>query len=364
MMHRMRRFGSWMVAVLLLTAGGCVTSTQVYSTTNDIDSNLEKIREAAFICAPVEYAHATAHAKFARTESDHGDTLKAKAHLEQAVSWYEKTYEMTHTPDGHVKEGCEGDDDDDSILNSKDQCPKVAEDYDGDNDTDGCPEWDKDGDGIPDDRDKCPTEAEDKDGFEDSDGCPDTDNDLDGILDTVDKCVNQPEDFDEFQDEDGCPELDNDGDGIPDVKDQCPNDPEDKDGDQDEDGCPDLYKNIVVKADKIELKQKIFFAFNKDKILSKSFEMLKEVAMALKDNPKLMVRIEGHTDDKGSDRYNKKLSQRRANSVRKFLIQEGIAPERMIAVGYGEEKPIADNDTEEGRELNRRVEFFIITNAE
>lgn len=349
-----------MVGAVLVSTTGCVTSGKVKGTSKKVLENLEKIREPAYICAPEEYAHATAHAHFSRTESRHGDTLKAQYHLKEAVRWYDLTFKATHNADGSLKEGCEGDDDDDSVLNSRDNCPQVAEDYDGDKDDDGCPEWDKDGDGIPDDRDKCPTDPEDKDSFNDDDGCPEPDNDLDGILDVNDKCKLQPEDFDNYQDEDGCPELDNDSDGIPDDKDRCPNEPEDIDGDQDDDGCPDLYKSIVVKDDKIELKQKIFFAFNKDTILAQSFDMLREVAQAMKENPKIKVRIEGHTDDKGPDAYNKKLSDRRAKSVRNFLIKEGIEPDRMVAIGYGEERPIDDNDTEEGREVNRRVEFVII----
>jgi outer membrane protein OmpA-like peptidoglycan-associated protein len=351
-----------MVPVLLAAVlSGCVTSGEVYSTTDDLLKKLESFREAGTICAPKEFASTEAACYFARTEADFGDTLKAKAHLDAAREWFTRTYALTHTPDNAIREGCEGDDDDDGVLNSKDRCLSEAEDYDGDQDTDGCPEWDKDGDGIPDDKDQCPSDAEDKDGFEDQDGCPDKDNDLDGITDEKDKCPVQPEDFDQFEDEDGCPEADNDKDGIPDAKDKCPNQPEDFDGDQDDDGCPDLYKSIIVKEDKIELKQKIFFAFNKAKILPQSFAMLEEVASALKEHADLKVRIEGHTDSKGSDKYNLKLSDDRAKSVRDFMIKQGIAADRMIAIGYGEAKPIADNETEEGREINRRVEFFIIT---
>jgi outer membrane protein OmpA-like peptidoglycan-associated protein len=349
----------WLVVVAGI-ATGCVTSSEVYSTTDDLLKKLEEMREPGYICAPKEFAMAESSAYFARTESDHGDTMKAKAHLEEAKVWYDKAYKETHYPDNTLREGCEGDTDDDGILNSKDKCPEEAEDYDNDQDTDGCPEWDKDGDGIPDSKDQCPNDKEDKDGFEDADGCPDLDNDLDGIPDAKDKCPNQPEDFDKWQDEDGCPDPDNDADGIPDGKDKCPNDAEDVDGDQDDDGCPDLYKSIVVKEDKIELKQKIFFAFNKAKILPQSFAMLQEVAQAMKDFPTIKVRIEGHTDSKGSDSYNLKLSDQRAKSVRDFMIQQGIAPDRMVAIGYGETKPIADNDTPEGQEMNRRVEFVII----
>jgi OOP family OmpA-OmpF porin len=165
-------------------------------------------------------------------------------------------------------DGCpDPDNDADGVLDANDRCPLDP----GPASNFGCPAEapkDSDGDGIPDNLDRCPYQAEDKDGFEDEDGCPDPDNDGDGLLDTADKCPNQagpptnfgcpvldrdgdgildkddkcpdePEDKDGFEDEDGCPDLDNDRDGIPDAQDKCPNEPEDKDGFEDEDGCPD-----------------------------------------------------------------------------------------------------------------------------
>jgi len=98
---------------------------------------------------------------------------------------------------------------------------------------------DRDKDGVPDGADQCPEAAEDIDGFEDDDGCPDYDNDFDGIYDQFDECPQLREDFDGFQDTDGCPDYDNDGDGIPDEKDKCPNLSETVNGFQDDDGCPD-----------------------------------------------------------------------------------------------------------------------------
>ena len=136
--------------------------------------------------------------------------------------------------------------------------PTEPEDKDGFQDEDGCPDPDNDGDGIPDADDKCPNEPEDKDGFQDEDGCPDPDNDGDGIPDKVDKCPNEPEDKDGFEDDDGCPDPDNDKDGILDVDDKCPNEPG-----VPPDGCPKKYKLVVVTEKKIELKQTVFFDFNK-----------------------------------------------------------------------------------------------------
>ncbi|HEX2957746.1 MAG TPA: right-handed parallel beta-helix repeat-containing protein, partial [Chitinispirillaceae bacterium] len=98
---------------------------------------------------------------------------------------------------------------------------------------------DSDGDHVSNDKDQCLSIAEDLDGFEDDDGCPDFDNDKDGIYDSQDKCPNDPEDFDNFQDDDGCSDPDNDGDGVPDVKDTCINNKETVNGYKDDDGCPD-----------------------------------------------------------------------------------------------------------------------------
>ena len=132
------------------------------------------------------------------------------------------------------------DDDRDGIENHVDQCPTEAEDLDGYEDKDGCPDRDNDLDSILDSADKCPSQAEDMDGFEDTDGCPDLDNDKDGLPDTADQCPNDPETKNGYKDEDGCPdEVDTDNDGIPDARDKCPNEAEDTDGFEDTDGCPD-----------------------------------------------------------------------------------------------------------------------------
>jgi uncharacterized repeat protein (TIGR01451 family) len=258
------------------------------------------------------------------------------------------------------------DSDGDGFVDGQDKCPSEAEDKDGFQDEDGCPDPDNDQDGIPDAQDKCPNEAEDKDGFQDEDGCPDPDNDQDALTDGQDKCPVKPEDKDGFQDEDGCPEPDNDRDGIPDGEDKCPVDAEVINGVDDEDGCPDQGKSKVeVKAGKILILEKVYFATNKDVVLERSFPLLQQVALVLRANPQLTkVRIEGHTDSQGDDAFNLDLSQRRANSVMRILVERGIAAERLEAVGYGETKPVDTNKTAAGRENNRRVEFTILETAE
>ncbi len=131
------------------------------------------------------------------------------------------------------------DQDGDGVPDEVDQCPELAEDKDGFEDSDGCPDFDNDDDGVPDDTDRCPTEKEDSDNFEDDDGCLDPDNDHDGILDAADACPNEAGAASTDPKQNGCPERDRDVDGIPDSKDKCPTRPEDRDGWNDDDGCPD-----------------------------------------------------------------------------------------------------------------------------
>ncbi len=262
-------------------------------------------------------------------------------------------------------DGCpESDNDEDGILDAVDKCPNEAEDKDGYMDEDGCPEEDDDtdGDGILNNVDKCPDAPEDKDGFEDEDGCPDVDNDADGVLDVNDKCPLLAEDKDGFQDEDGCPDLDNDGDGFPDTTDKCPNEAEVINGVEDEDGCPDKGKTKVrITETKIEILEKVFFDSGKAKIKKRSFGLLDQVAAVLKAYPKMTkIRVEGHTDDRGKDASNLKLSQRRAESVVKYLNEKGVDAGRLVAQGFGETQPIASNKSKAGRSSNRRVEFNII----
>ena len=219
--------------------------------------------------------------------------------------------------------------------------------------------------------DQCRLKPETLNGYQDTDGCPDevpvapvvavVDTDKDGIPDGVDQCPAEPEDVDQFEDTDGCPDLDNDKDGIPDVADKCRNEPETINGNQDEDGCPDQGETkVVLEAGKIRILEKVFFATGKDLILDRSFSLLKQVASVLKANPDLKhVRVEGHTDNQGQPAKNLDLSQRRANTVRAFLVKEGVEAARLEAKGFGQTRPVDDNKTAPGRDNNRRVEFVI-----
>lgn len=271
-------------------------------------------------------------------------------------------------PDGFEdKDGCpDYDNDNDGIPDSLDNCPNVAEDKDNFEDGDGCPDTDNDGDGIEDVNDKCPMEPEDKDNFQDDDGCPDFDNDGDGIPDSLDKCPNLPEDIDLFEDDDGCPDYDNDKDGIADTVDNCISEPETYNGYKDDDGCPDTLirpseKETTVLNTKLRA---INFKTGSAELLPVSFAALDFIADFLKQYSHLRYEIQGHTDDQGSDEYNLVLSAARAGTVRAYLLSKGIPESSILAIGYGETMPIADNKTANGRALNRRVEFKIIESEE
>jgi OOP family OmpA-OmpF porin len=277
------------------------------------------------------------------------------------------------------EDGCpDSDNDNDGVLDPDDNCPNQAgparnrgcpitdRDADGVRDDDdecpdepgpreraGCPVKDSDGDGIPDEKDQCPADPEDFDGFHDEDGCPDPDNDRDGLVDGVDNCPSDPGPATN----NGCPVTDRDGDGILDDQDRCP----DEFGVPEEQGCPKKYSLIVVTQEKIEIKQQVHFAKTKAQILPDSFELLAQVADAIKGNKIKKILIEGHTDSDGPDARNLKLSQDRADAVRLHLIQRGgLKPDTLESVGFGETRPIASNKTAKGKALNRRVEFKIV----
>ncbi|MDJ0761902.1 MAG: OmpA family protein [Myxococcota bacterium] len=213
-------------------------------------------------------------------------------------------------------------------------------------------------------RRSCPAGPEDMDGFEDHDKCIDPDNDQDGLLDGVDDCPNEAEDQDKFQDQDGCPDRDNDGDAIPDAVDKCPMIPEDVDDYEDDDGCPEEgpgRATVKITDSQILISSKIYFDFDKATIKPVSYPILNAVAEALTANTAIKkVQIEGHTDNEGTEDYNQKLSEDRAKAVMDYLINKKVQSERLSYKGYGFSRPKASNRTEEGKAINRRVEFAII----
>jgi outer membrane protein OmpA-like peptidoglycan-associated protein len=334
---------------------------------------------------------AETHVEFTLDELDRGNFVDANEHVQVAIDAIHKAMENSKACKSQVII-TKTDKDGDGVVDLSDKCPTDPEDKDGFQDEDGCPDFDNDNDGVPDypnqedecpnqagsvqakgcpdtdsdglrnEIDKCPNKPEDNDGFQDEDGCPDPDNDNDTILDTKDKCPNKPEDKDSFQDEDGCPDPDNDNDTVLDAEDKCPNEPGPVDNPQGK-GCPRKYRLVKINREKkqIEIKQKVYFRSGKWSILPRSYRLLRDVAQVLKDFPNMRVSIEGHTDSQGKDAYNLRLSERRADSVRKFLIRSGMDESRLESLGHGESKPIDSNRTRRGREANRRVEFRIIT---
>jgi OOP family OmpA-OmpF porin len=222
-------------------------------------------------------------------------------------------------------------------------------------DNKGCPDRDRDKDGVVDRKDKCPDEV----GVPERDGCPVPDKDKDGVLDDADKCPTEPEDMDKFEDEDGCPDPDNDKDGVADVNDKCPLEPETKNGFQDEDGCPDEVPVAVKKFTGVV--RGITFRRNSADIKASSFPFLKEAVKTFKEFPQLRIEVSGHTSNDGKRDFNVKLSKKRAESVKGFLVSAGIEESRILTVGYGPDKPIEDNSTKEGQEKNRRIEFRLLS---
>ncbi|MES1206699.1 MAG: OmpA family protein [Pseudomonadota bacterium] len=351
--QRRAAFVAVVVAGLGVTAG--CAGTQLAAGVRDVRQQANQAREnGAMRCAPRELALADANAEFAARELDQGDYFRAREHLHVAEDNAREALRLS-PPETCVGPPRPVDRDGDGINDDTDKCPADAEDADGFEDADGCPDPDNDKDGVADGDDKCPAEAEDKDGFEDADGCPDADNDKDGVADGDDKCPAEAEDKDGFEDADGCPDADNDKDGVADADDKCPLEA----GPPDNGGCPKKYEHIVVKQDRIELKQKIFFETNKAVIMSRSYGLLSEIGNVLRSRATMRLRIEGHTDARGTKKHNMTLSQDRADAVRVHLVGLGIDGPRMDAVGFGPEQPIETNKTAAGRERNRRVEFVI-----
>ncbi|MDQ3036987.1 MAG: OmpA family protein [Myxococcota bacterium] len=280
-----------------------------------------------------------------------------------------------------------GDRDHDGILDPDDACPDEPEDRDEWQDEDGCPDPDDDADGILDADDQCPREPETMNSWRDEDGCPDEipDTDGDGLRDDVDQCVEEPEDQDGWEDVDGCPDPDNDRDGIADGSDRCPLEAgpmanggcPDRDRDQDTvvdriDNCPDepgtpenhgcrAVQRVVMEEGRLQILEMVFFRTNGDQILARSHALLRNVAAVLQAHPEIeRVIVEGHTDARGRRDRNIALSQRRAESVVRFLVAEGVAAERLEARGFGPDRPqVPDARTPAEHARNRRVEFNI-----
>jgi outer membrane protein OmpA-like peptidoglycan-associated protein len=311
---------------------GCVTGAALRQRAEGISADVKVAHDQnAENCAPRELAVAEANLRFAQLELEQGDSFRAEEHLGLAE------------PAAH-----------NAVANSKD-CGKVTvliRDKEIQPTAPGPPKValkDTDGDGVPDIDDWCP----DVPGPASNHGCPVfADRDGDGVADDIDRCPDVPGPKENF----GCPWPDRDHDGVPDKDDWCPDEP----GPADNHGCPRKQKLIVVRKDRIEIKQQVHFRPAKSLILPDSYELLREVAIVLKDAPSIFVRVEGHTDNVGKLATNLRVSQARADAVKAFLVKQGCDPKHISALGYGPTRPIASNATRAGKALNRRVEFRIV----
>jgi OmpA-OmpF porin, OOP family len=237
-----------------------------------------------------------------------------------------------------ANKGCpltNNDTDNDGVPNDKDKCP----DFFGSKDNDGCPLADKDGDGVADKADRCP----DVKGITSLGGCPDKDND--GIADPDDKCPSAagPKVYN------GCP--DSDGDGLNDSIDKCPHTA----GTVASNGCPDIA--IEDKRTLDVAMRAVQFETGKATLKAESYIVLKQIANILNRYPDYNLAIAGHTDNTGSSVANQDLSEKRAKACHDYLITQKVDPSRLSHAGYGESRPVSDNASENGRTLNRRVEF-------
>lgn len=237
--------------------------------------------------------------------------------------------------------GCPIDSDGDGVYDGLDACPDTPAGATVDDK--GCP-IDSDGDGVYDGLDKCPDTPSGVT-VVDADGCP-VDSDRDGVYDGLDKCPGTPQGV--VVDEEGCP-IDSDGDGVPDGLDKCLDTPPNTT--VDEHGCPVLFDE----ARKALVLEGVKFGFDSADLTGGAKGILTRVAEALVNYPEIRLEVAGYSDSQGNDAYNQKLSQRRAESVREYLISGGVPAGQMVAKGYGEADPIADNGTKDGRERNRRV---------
>jgi outer membrane protein OmpA-like peptidoglycan-associated protein len=236
--------------------------------------------------------------------------------------------------------GCPMDNDGDGVYDGVDLCPRTPRGAMVDER--GCP-LDSDGDGVPDGIDQCPGTPQGAvvDGY----GCP-RDSDGDRVPDGIDECPGTPRGA--MVDERGCP-IDSDGDGVPDGIDQCPDTAPGTEVNAR--GCPVLFLEGAVTL----VLEDVGFEFDSAELTAESLSRLDGVAASLQRNPDVLVEVAGHTDSLGNDAYNLALSQRRADAVREYLVSRGVDGTRLVAKGYGETRPVADNATEEGRGRNRRV---------
>lgn len=267
-----------------------------------------------------------------------------------SVAW---SPEIGPQPEPAAPPPAPSDRDHDGIADPRDACPDVPGVASDDPSKHGCPS-DRDGDQVVDAQDACP----DTPGVPSADpeihGCP-PDRDDDGVIDADDACPDVPGVRSADAAKNGCP-GDRDGDTVIDPQDACPNDPGAPDADPEKNGCP----KARVEQGQIKILERIEFKTGSAQILPESTPILEAVRAILNEHAEITaLAIEGHTDDVGKPEYNQKLSDRRAASVKSWLVNHGIQSRRLSSAGFGMTRPLDSNDSEAGRERNRRVEFHI-----
>ena len=246
--------------------------------------------------------------------------------------------------------GCIMDSDGDGVPDWLDQCPGTPAAAYAYIDEYGCP-LDSDGDGVYDYIDQCPNTPREARGKVDHFGCP-LDSDKDGVVDYLDQCPNTHVAARKHVDNCGC-DLDTDGDGVPDYEDLCPTIA----GSKGSSGCPEVKREVRTILNKAM--KGIQFENGKSTIKTSSYNILDQVAKVFIENPSYIIEVQGHTDNVGNYQSNVSLSEKRAQAVRDYLIKKGVKANHITAHGYGPDRPIATNNTKEGRAQNRRVEFSI-----
>ena len=252
------------------------------------------------------------------------------------------------------------DTDGDGIIDDEDACPLVKGVRDPDPKKNGCPPGDRDGDGFRDEVDACPDVPGVASDDPTKNGCPiPPDRDKDGVIDREDDCPDVPGPKSDVPGRNGCP--DSDGDGIIDPQDACPKIPGPPNPDPEKNGCPPAR----IEKDQIVITERVEFETDSAKLLDSSTGILIAVLNVLKEHTEITkLLVEGHTDNVGGAVYNKGLSERRAKSVVKWLVDHGIEREHLLDAGFGLERPIDTNNTSAGRQKNRRVEFHILDSAD
>jgi OOP family OmpA-OmpF porin len=265
-----------------------------------------------------------------------------------SIEWFPEVEEPTE-PEPEAASDRDGD----GVLDGDDACPDTPGAKSRDPKKNGCP-GDRDGDGIVDREDACPDDAGEPNDDPQKHGCP-PDRDGDGVYDDDDACPDTAGVPSDDPTKNGCP-GDRDGDGIVDPQDACPDTPGEANEDPTKNGCP----KARIEKGQIKILEMIQFKTNSAEILAESEGILEAVRAIMAEHAEITrISIEGHTDNVGKPAYNKKLSERRAASVVKWLTGHGIEKSRLASAGFGLERPIDSNFTSEGRDRNRRVEFHI-----